>query len=173
MTFAFGHLVGGWITGKVWKYFNRPLSKATFFTLLLGAVLPDIDLVPYFLLDIELHRTFTHSFLFAILLPLVVCFILSFLKKHYRLRIDPLMISCALSLGILTHLLLDTISIPGVPLLWPLNYYFGYFGILTITKSVMVEYPLSLLTDMNWIIFDMGIGTAWILYLILKGEMRI
>ncbi len=175
MSMGFGHLIGAWAVGLLWQYFNRKkLSNTTWFCLLLGGILPDIDNLLDWTLKTELHRTFTHSFLFALFIGILLYLVLSFLKtngtKKYFANINHLHCAVALSLGVLTHLFLDLFSSPGIPLLWPLSYYFGYQGITFLLHPGRVfdfapEYIYKA-------VFDMGLGTAWILFLTARGKLR-
>jgi inner membrane protein len=69
-----------------------------------GATLPDIDYV----IGIQ-HRTITHSLLFIAIVCLLVW------------RFKGKRTAYALLLGFASHLMLDTITPMGVPLLWPLD----------------------------------------------------
>lgn len=79
-------------------------------TVILGAIIPDLDYV----IGIQ-HRTITHSLLFVIITCLVVW---KFKGKRS---------GYALLIGLASHLMLDTITPMGVPLLWPIgpNYSFN------------------------------------------------
>ena len=99
--------------------------------------------------------------------------VLSFLKtngtKKYFGNLNHVHCAVAISIGVLTHLFLD-LSLPGVPLLWPLNYYFGYFGIQLVPHSgAAFSFSPKLI---NNFIFDTGLGAAWILYLTVRGKLR-
>lgn len=84
----------------------------------IGAVMPDFD----YLFGIT-HRGITHSALFLI----ISCFIvLKWRGKRSAL---------SLLIGLSSHLILDLITTMGVPLLWPLNYYFS-FGLTSSSNPV-------------------------------------
>lgn len=77
--------------------------------IVIGAVIPDID----YLIGIP-HRTITHSLLFII----TACLLAWRLKSKQT--------SFALLVGLTSHLLLDSVTTKGVPLLFPLNTYYGF-----------------------------------------------
>ncbi len=72
-----------------------------------GSILPDID----YILGIE-HRTITHSLLFISILSYIVY------KKDKRKGIS-------LLIGLLSHMVLDIITVGGVEILWPIRYRFS------------------------------------------------
>ncbi len=78
-------------------------------TVIIGAIIPDLDC----LLGIP-HRTVTHSMIFLITLSL--------LAWRFKGRKQGL----ALFVGLISHLMLDSITIMGIPLLYPLNKYFSF-----------------------------------------------
>ena len=94
----------------------------------LGAILPDIDLVvaavAYLAIGEKasiIHRSLTHSLLFLIVIPGIIIS-LNFIpmiknKKNY----DFLGLGIGLFFGIATHILLDMMYLYGVILLWPFS----------------------------------------------------
>jgi len=176
MVFGLGHLIGGWIFGRIWQILNKiKLDSSTWFCLLLAAILPDIDFLIDWTFGLKIHRTFTHSFLFAIMAGLVFYMIFSFLRKNgnkkYFGDINPIQIGLAFFIGISSHLFFDAISSPGVPLFWPLSKYFSIFGITSFAGSAISEYPLTI-KSIYWAIFDMGLGSFWILWMTLRGRLK-
>lgn len=124
------HLLGGAATAVGLAILRQPasgdlmrqaLQVATSSILCLpGSILPDIDLPTSMvgsgsrLLSVPInklfgHRGFFHSAAFAILPILVV----------YILAPDRLWAAIALSAGIVSHIILDSINTAGVALLWP------------------------------------------------------
>jgi len=169
MVFAFGHLLGAWIAGKGYQLLSkRKLSHYTWFFLLFGGILPDVDLLFDWVLGADVHRELTHNFLFAIIFPLLVYFIFYLLKEK-----DGKNLAFALSCGILVHLFLDIISTKGVPLFWPSQWYFSifnsYYGKM---GASFLEGSTSLLND-KFVVLDMALGTAWIFYLILRKRIKL
>ncbi len=69
---------------------------------LIGSILPDLDVLPYFfgIKYRKTHRTFMHSIFFPLLI---------------------LPFSAPLCLGILVHLLMDLMTYPGLKLFYPLS----------------------------------------------------
>jgi len=173
MTFAFGHLIGVWLAGKGYEKFgSKKLSHYAWFFLLLGGILPDSDLLLEWTIGIESHRTITHSLLFAVIALVVVYVGVTLLwKKELPRRKE---YALAVGSGIITHLLLDMLS-SGVPLLWPLPYYFSYFNIEfgVREKITIVHQLLPFLEDkMRRTIIDMALGTAWIFYFWYKKRIQ-
>ena len=170
MTFAFGHLVGSWIIGKIF-YYNKKISNYTWFFLLLGSVLPDADYLIDWVLKTNIHRTFTHSLFFLIAMPLFLYFALNLAKDSKSKQF-----SIALGLGIFTHLVLDMLFHHGIPLLWPYftNFSFYHIGTPITQLSSTFDYPFPVLKNhFKLAILDMGLGTAWIFYLLLRKKIKL
>jgi membrane-bound metal-dependent hydrolase YbcI (DUF457 family) len=169
MTFASTHLFGSWVAGKIFFY-NKKISNYTWFFLLLGSILPDADFLIDWIIKTNLHKTFTHSFFFMVIASLFLYLILKLAK-------DPLskQFSLALGVGILTHLLLDMLFHHGVPLLWPslIHFSYQYIGTPIAELSSTFDYSISTLkSHLKLAIFDMGLGTAWIFYLLLRKRIK-
>ncbi len=104
--------------------FNRITPHATM-TLLLGALLPDIDLVTYPLGSIDylkFHRGATHSLVGIFSGALVLASLVFLINRHFRKEKDcaPWWKLFVLSLaGIGSHVLLDFTNSYGVQLLYP------------------------------------------------------
>lgn len=171
MSFAFGHLVGAWVAGKIYEYFSKKkISHAAWFFLLLGGLLPDADFLIDWVFGADIHRTFSHSLLFLILAPLLVYLFFSILKHTEKKSL-----ALFLGLGIATHLFLDGFSTYGIPLLWPKEWYFSFFsgftpqipdGGLLVGNAEVLRYKLKLA------IIDMAVGAAWILYLWFRKRLQ-
>ncbi len=109
--------------------------------LLLGSVLPDLDILPMAIFYIishdssviyHIHRSGTHS-LTAVLVVFLVCYAISRLKgTKYTFW------GMGLSLGILLHILADIFWWGPVDVLWPL----GFWGIKS-EVCLLQQYPLS------------------------------
>ena len=87
-------------------------------------------------------------------------------RKHY---------SIALAGGILSHLLLDMLSTPGVPLFWPSFLHIRYTSIQWIDPASVGLFMGELetfKTRLQHAILDMAIGTAWILYLTIRKRIQ-
>ena len=156
MPFAFGHLLGGWIIGNLW---NKKLSNISWFLLLFGAVLPDIDFLFEWTLMIPIHRTITHSLLFC--LTIVLLTYLTTKNKQY---------SFAFGIGILSHITLDFVWGSGVQILWPYQTYLTLFsstGFLTTSTTLARGFSKTIM------LIDMALGTAWILLLILFKKINL
>lgn len=114
-------------------------------TLALGAVLgtlPDLDV--YFskilqdsLAEIELHRGFSHSILFFILLS---CVITPFIKKSFK-EVSTVRLLITVFSILLTHSLLDVFTTWGTQILWPLETKFAFKSIFVVD----ITYTIPLL----------------------------
>jgi membrane-bound metal-dependent hydrolase YbcI (DUF457 family) len=156
MVFAFGHIIGAWLVGKTIELATkRRISKNTWFFLIIGGILPDIDFIFQFIFKTSLHRGITHSIFFAILIPIIVYSIFKLIKNKKSLNY-----TLFLTIGILTHIFLDFLSPTGVPLLWPYTKMF--------IPSLSLETSSSTLDGL----IDMFLGTGWILYLSLKNKIQ-
>ena len=102
-----------------------PYEERLFPALIFGAMLPDLDIIVvavaslFYTIPLAeeiFHRTFSHSF-FTLLFVFLIFSILSELKKKPLLKT----IGKGIALGMLTHLLVDTmIWFRQIDLLWPL-----------------------------------------------------
>lgn len=165
MSFAFGHLVASWGLGKIYEFFSKnKISQNTWIFLLIGSILPDVDFLLDIFFKVDLHRTFTHSFLFLIVAGLLVYII--FKKPHF---------AHALQLGILTHLVSDMFYGAGVPIFWPSLIHFSFYSVnyfdphsFSMAKASASQLRIFLMRA----IIDMGIGTMWIFYLWLRKRIK-
>ena len=170
MPFAFIHLLAGWSLGKAFEAITkRKIHPAGWFLLLFAALLPDADLLLDWLFGTGLHRNFTHSLFFVILIGLGSYFIFTLLKEKYREGF-----ALALAAGIISHLSLDFFSGQGVPLLWPSEMYFSIFGITEYNPALqfLKENYEGLLSTTKFMLFDMAAGTAWLFYFILRKRIK-
>lgn len=168
MTFIFGHLIITWFFGKGIELFTkRKLNSFSWILLLIGGLLPDFDYPIAWILGIDIHRTFTHSLVFI----LVTFFIASLVFMYHKNKENYAFI---LSLGVLTHVLVDLVSNQGVPLFWPLNYYISVFGISLGKSNVsMLSQNLAgTLISLKLAIVDMILGASWVFYLGIKGRIK-
>ncbi len=122
------HLAGAALTASLLRGFGVEVGLLEGLALAWGSVMPDIDtttsgpgkfLRPLsgFLERRFGHRTLTHSLPFLLLLALLL------LPLHGA---NPSAYWAVLS-GYLSHLLLDTLNVNGVPLLWPWRLMFWFF----------------------------------------------
>ncbi len=167
MPFGFVHLISAWLAGKGYEIIKKTiLSNYTWLFLLFGSILPDIDHLVDWTLNIQIHRSFTHSLFFAVIAGLGI-YLLFKLLKHQECTKYAFAISC----GILTHVLLDMLSYPGIQLLWPSQLHFSitHIGYLAPQPSL---FDLDLQPLLKLAIFDMGIGAAWLFYLALRKRIK-
>ena len=171
MSFAFGHLIGAWCAGKIYEYFSKKkINHNAWFFVLLGGILPDADFLLDWTFGTDLHRTFSHSLLLLILVPLAIYVFYSFLKHSENKQF-----ALFAGLGIATHLFLDGFSTYGIPLLWPLLGYFSFFSGFTpsIPDGGLLQGDAEMLIyKIKLAIIDMAIGTAWIFYLWFRKKIE-
>ncbi|HLD40275.1 MAG TPA: metal-dependent hydrolase [Candidatus Nanoarchaeia archaeon] len=171
MSYAFGHLVGAWAAGKGYQYFSKKkISHLAWFFLLLGGILPDTDFLLDWTLGSDIHRTFTHSFIFLLLIPILVYVIFSIFKHPEKKQFALL-----IGLGISVHLFLDTFFGFGVPLFWPSVAHYSFVsGITPVVPegSAFTGTADQIAHQLRLAILDMAIGTAWIFYLWFKKRVQ-
>lgn len=128
------HLAGAALTAAVCRGFGLEVGPPELLALVAGSLLPDVDTTTSgagkFIKPVSGwieskfgHRTVTHSLLFtvlfsALLLPLGVP------------------VAGAMLWGILSHLLLDSLNVNGVPLLWPSRLMFWFWP----SRSMRIKY---------------------------------
>src|SRR3989344_2395752 len=129
MAFVFVHLIVGWLLGKGYEVISATdIGHYGWLFLLVGAVLPDIDLLVNWIFGLHVHRTFTHSISFAGIMTGLSYFLLKIMtyfhlwenEKHWMLAV-------MLGAGIGIHILTDIFYGVGVPLFWPTKWYFSFF----------------------------------------------
>jgi membrane-bound metal-dependent hydrolase YbcI (DUF457 family) len=162
MSLPFMHLIFVWVIGLIYQKISKTKIKHYgWLALLLGALLPDIDYLPDFFLGTQIHRTFTHSILFLIII-VVVYLILKMFKikeiKHYTLM---------LTIGLISHLILDMFYTPGIMLFWPLKNYYSYYGL-----NINITY-LYVQEESRRLLIDIGLGLLWIFSLITFKKVKI
>jgi inner membrane protein len=114
-------------------------------SLIVGAAfgtLPDLDVLINFGGDVEnfvYHRSFSHSLIIQLLLSPIIAWLIA--KMHWAKSVSMTRWSLALFLIMGTHALLDTFTVYGTQLLWPLsNYPFGISSVFIIDP--MYSLPL-------------------------------
>ena len=171
MAFAFGHLIGAWTAGKIYEHSaKKKISHSAWIFLLLGGLLPDADFVLDWTSGSDFHRTFTHSLLFLVLVPLAVYLIFKVLKHPEKKKF-----ALWIGIGIATHLFLDAFFSYGVPLLWPVMWHFSFFhGIMysVPSGSLLTGTAGELAFKLKLAILDMAMGVAWIFYLWYKKRIQ-
>ncbi|TMP84242.1 metal-dependent hydrolase [Pseudoalteromonas phenolica] len=116
-------------------------------SLLVGAAfgtLPDLDVLINFGGDVEnfvYHRSFSHSLIIQLLLSPLIAWLIA--KMHWTKSVSLTRWSVAIFLIMGTHALLDTFTVYGTQLLWPVsNYPFGISSVFIIDP--MYSLPLLL-----------------------------
>jgi len=159
MPFAFGHLLSAWIPAKIYEWiFKKKLNHHTWFFLLFGAIIPDVDFLLDWTLGTDIHRTLTHSLLFIPIMFLLVY--LLFFKSPHRKQF-----ALAMSLGIIIHIAMDMFS--GVLLFWPSQIYVSWFAF-----NQAPEKFLATANRLSSAVLDMALGTAWIFYLWWRKQLK-
>jgi membrane-bound metal-dependent hydrolase YbcI (DUF457 family) len=156
MAFAFGHLIAAWIVGLIiQKGSNKKLSKFAWSLLLFGGIFPDVD----FLFGNYIHRTITHSLLFAIIIFITLYYTL----KKYNLE----KYSYLMPIGMLMHIFLDLFTGPGVQGLYPLSTWMSVYNTTQIIQipGMSPKIPLAMM--------DMGMGFIWFVYLFAKNKLHL
>ncbi len=154
------HVLVGLISGDVIRdYVFRKKNFPLYLVLAagIGALLPDADILVFWLFqmfgsaDFNLfHRTFSHSLFFAALF-LVPALMLYGYKKGIARKI-----LFMLSLGVLTHLLLDALFIGTIMPFYPLSSFevglnlFGYVAIPALVEGVDAILLLAWLVYIEW-----------------------
>ena len=131
------HIAGAALTAAVLRGFGVEVGPPEVLALVVGSLLPDIDTTTSGtgrfvkpvsrLIETKFgHRTLTHSLLFTVLFSVIWW---------------PLSPSLATAFfwGILSHLLLDTLNVNGVPLLWPGRLMFWFWP----RRSMRIKYGSS------------------------------
>jgi membrane-bound metal-dependent hydrolase YbcI (DUF457 family) len=170
MPFAFTHLIGAWIAGKLFEWKGRKLTKIEWALLLGGGILPDFDFIVHWTTNIEAHRYLTHSLFFAAIISLLVLILASLLKKKWPF-FNTKSYAIAIFCGILIHLLLDMFNSVGIPLLWPYPMYISYFGtaISYVSTAMNVEAYQALFREA---IFDASLGVLWVGYFVIRDKIK-
>ena len=167
MAFPFTHLVLAWGGGKVYEFMRKvSLDRYTWAFLLLGGILPDADLLLDWTLGTELHRTFSHSILFALIMGILVYgfFYQNPLRKQYAM---------AMAIGIASHLILDLIGFPGgFSLFWPAKFFLSTANDAAIRTALFEEDMVFLSGHLKLAVLDIAIGIAWIAYLSWKKKIQ-
>ena len=134
-----GAAVGEAVVGK------KVGNWAVFWGAVAGTV-PDLDVfVSYFtdnITALQIHRGFTHSFIFSVLFGLIFGFLVS--KIHQKLPATWKEWSTLFFLGFLTHALLDAHTTWGTQVFWPINYKVAFKNIFVIDPFYTVPFLVFL-----------------------------
>ena len=128
------HIAGAALTAAVLRGFGVEIGPPEVLALVVGSLLPDIDTTTSGtgrfvkplsrLIETKFgHRTLTHSLLFTLLFSAIWW------------PLSP-SLAAAFFWGILSHLLLDTLNVNGVPLLWPSRLMFWFWP----RRSMRIKY---------------------------------
>ncbi len=165
---AFGHLIGGWIAGKTLNLFNIRFSRVAWGALFAGAIAPDTDLLIDWTTTLNVHRTFTHSFLGVFFAGLLAFLVLQLVRRRVpQVRLAPVLFS----LGILIHIMLDlTVGSSGLQVFWPDNTWITLNEPLahidTVPSYDNLKYWLKMM------VADGALGVAWLAYLFWRKKVN-
>ena len=131
------HVAGAALTAAVLRGFGVEIGPPEVLALVVGSLLPDVDTTTSgtgrFIKPVSRlietkfgHRTVTHSLLFTAVISLL------FLPFGVGVAV-------AMCWGILSHLLLDSLNVNGVPLLWPSRLMFWFWP----RRSMRIKYGSS------------------------------
>lgn len=168
------HIALGALVGEA--FLGKQLGKRA---MAFGAVaqsIPDIDFIASFLLDtpsnLLAHRGFTHSFLFAALMTLLLAWLAS---RHVSSDIPIKKWMVFIGIQILIHLLLDSLNAYGVGWLEPFShkrisfnvifvadpFYSFWLGVSFLILLCMSRYNLY---RKYWMITGLTISSAYLIY---------
>jgi inner membrane protein len=138
-----GAAVGNEILGK------KLGNKAVLYGAIAGTI-PDLDVLYGEFLDpisaVDIHRGFSHSVVFFLLLSPLLAFLLTKLEKKKGITFKEATVFWFL--GLLTHALLDFFTTWGTQLLWPLETRFSL-------QSIFVVDPLYTLPFLTFLLLSM------------------
>lgn len=164
MAFAFGHLIAAWLGGKIYEFLRKTkISHETWFFLLLGGILPDIDFLIDWTLGLQIHRTITHSLTFMIVIAALIYFVFYQSKQRKSFAL-------AFAGAMIIHLMLDMYE-NGLPLFWPSMIHISFTAIGPFQYSSFFQAD-QLAKKVTAAVFDMALGTCWIFYLWWRKQIR-
>lgn len=177
MTFAFGHLIGGWLFGRFVEWSaSRKFTNTEWAFLLFGALLPDVDFLIAWLFQFPAHRQLTHSLLFIVLCFVVVIALgnlVTFFSRHFFTAKTLVGSGIALSIGVFTHLILDmALGAPGIPLFWPSQIGVWFFGMKPFAINALFSGSKeTLISQLKLAVVEMGLGVLWLAWLWKNGNL--
>ncbi len=170
-----GAAVGEKILGR--KIGNRAMLYGA-----IAGTIPDLDVVLGLFLDpltaVEIHRGFSHSLLFFILIaPLLGWFIA---RKETESKVSMMNGASLVFWALFTHALLDAFTTWGTQLLWPMGYKFAFRSIFVVDPLYTIPFLFCLIMAMRkartdysrtlWNNRGLKISSAYLaLTLVLKG----
>jgi inner membrane protein len=173
------------VTLVSYRFLSLPPQGLTWETLLgigvasiIGALIPDIDNVASLAWKHNLtpweddasrdflggHRHLSHSLIGGALFVLVIGWLLNLIKLP---NINNFLIQQSFALGYLSHLIADTLTIEGVPWLYPIHWHIGFppFKAFRIKTGGWIEklvvFPLLLGLTL-WIYYNYRVNLIWI-----------
>jgi len=157
------HILVGLISADLIRDYVVKKRFSLFYVLVaaFGAILPDIDIAIYWVLNIlygtsitEVHRQFTHT-LFLPLLFLIIALI--FIKKE-----KVFLFNSMLALGIFSHLVLDALVSGMIKPFYPLSNF--YFGLNLV--------PYTAFTQTIMLVIEGVLLLGWLSYLYYRHKVK-
>jgi len=170
-----GAAVGEKILGR--KIGNRAMLYGA-----IAGTIPDLDVLVGKLFDpvtaVAIHRGFSHSILFFLLLSPLLGWLIS--KREKDSKVSVMNGAGLVFWALFTHALLDAFTTWGTQLLWPSTYKFAFKSIFVIDPLYTVPFIICLIAAMwkertdykrtQWNILGLKISTGYLLItLLLKG----
>ncbi|MBN9283794.1 MULTISPECIES: metal-dependent hydrolase [unclassified Flavobacterium] len=170
-----GAAVGEKILGR--KIGNRAMLYGA-----IAGTIPDLDVLVGKLFDpvtaVAIHRGFSHSILFFLLLSPLLGWLIS--KREKDSKVSVMNGAGLVFWALFTHALLDAFTTWGTQLLWPSAYKFAFKSIFVIDPLYTVPFIICLIAAMRkertdykrtqWNILGLKISTGYLLItLLLKG----
>ena len=172
MAFGFGHLIVGWLLGKLFEKISKSkLSWWCWGALILGSILPDVDLIIDWTLSLHIHRAFTHSLVFALFIGFLVYVFFEALKVKEK----SFNIALALGCGVCIHLIVDMFYAPGIMLLWPGKFIISYFSVVDYSPILLLPILTveTLTGNLKEAFLDMFLGVALVGYFFLTKRLKL
>ncbi|MHA1867173.1 MAG: metal-dependent hydrolase [Candidatus Heimdallarchaeaceae archaeon] len=152
------HLLSGLVLASLGKKKDFKVS-VTF-----GAIIPDIDIfiaaLAYLFIGekaVILHRSFTHSMFSISILSLLIYILGLTVKKYFPdkkiSKMDFRSISIGISIGMLTHVILDLFYLVKVAIFWPFSFTFIGWPLVTDLQLSVLALKILQTTDFMTDIF--------------------
>ncbi len=174
MPFLMGHMMGGWLFGRLAQRAAKTrFTHLEWGLLLFGTLLPDVDHLFDWILHMQAHRLFTHSIAFLFVLfggVYIVSCLFKFLNGSMDARRNAIMVTA----GAMTHMVFDmALGAPGIALLWPYQAGIWLFGVGPLSDQSIFNFVMgNPKLAFAGAILDMCIGGAWIGYFFITKRIR-
>ncbi len=177
MPFAVTHLVAAWLLGKAYqKWSGKEIDHFTWGLLLLGSIVPDFDYFFDWFLGLNVHRSFSHSFIFLFLAIFTTYLFFEYVFKEsdFAGKHNAKILSLAFGFGVFSHLLLDSFFLEGIPLFWPWMWNFSFEGVFFSSgRSLILEESEKVVRSARFALIDMFVGLLFIAWHWWKKQLRL